>query len=98
MSQRIIPRPAFVASLAPRDPSDARRLLPRVPKKASAIEYRMDLADGAIPPASLLDLDPRPTILTWRTAAEGGHFRGSPDEYRRLIREAYDAGATVDVE
>ena len=87
-----------MASLAPRDPSDARRLLARVPKKASAIEYRMDLADGAIPPASLLDLDPRPAILTWRTASEGGHFRGSADDYRRLVRDAYDAGATVDVE
>ena len=87
-----------MASLAPRDPSDARRLVKLVPPRASAIEYRMDLADGVLPPVSLLDLDPRPVILTWRTAAEGGHFRGSAEDYRRLVREAYDSGATVDVE
>ena len=98
MSERVIPRPAFIASLAPRDISDARRLASRVPAKASAIEYRMDLADGPIDAASLMELDSRPAILTLRTAAEGGHFRGDSGEYKRRVSEAYSAGATVDVE
>jgi 3-dehydroquinate dehydratase/shikimate dehydrogenase len=98
LSERIIPRPAFIASLAPRDVSDARRLVALVPAKASAIEYRLDLADSPISPSSLLDLDRRPVILTLRTAAEGGHFRDDPSDYRRRVTEAYAAGATVDVE
>ena len=98
MSERILPRPAFVASIAPRDLPDARRLVAGVPERASAIEYRLDLAEAAIRPALLLELDPRPVLATWRTTAEGGGFSGSPEEYRRLTREAYAAGATVDVE
>lgn len=98
LSERVFPRPAFVASVAARDLEDARRLVQRVPARASAIEYRLDLADVPIPPARLLELDPRPVLATWRTAAEGGGFSGAPDEYRRLTREAYASGATVDIE
>lgn len=87
-----------MASIAPRDLDDARRLLARVPEKASAVEYRLDLCDEAIPVARLQELDARPVLATWRTAAEGGKFSGSPEEYRRKTLEAYDAGATVDVE
>ncbi len=87
-----------MASLAPRDLAEARRLVASVPPRAGAIEYRLDGAAEAIPPARLLELDPRPAIVTWRSAREGGHFDGSPEEYRRLVREAYAAGATVDVE
>ncbi|MDQ2871013.1 MAG: type I 3-dehydroquinate dehydratase, partial [Acidobacteriota bacterium] len=43
-------------------------------------------------------LDPRPAIVTWRSAREGGRFDGAAAEYRALVLEAYDAGATVDVE
>ncbi len=95
---RILTLPAFVASLAPRDMTDARRLVARVPPRASAIEYRLDLAQEPPPASALLELDPRPAILTWRTMREGGDFRGAPEEYRRRILEAYEAGATVDVE
>ena len=87
-----------MASIAPRDLPDARRLLAGVPERASAIEYRLDLAEAAIRPTLLLELDPRPVLATWRTAAEGGGFSGSSEEYLRLTREAYAAGATVDVE
>ncbi|HEY4231560.1 MAG TPA: type I 3-dehydroquinate dehydratase [Thermoanaerobaculia bacterium] len=93
-----LPIPSYVASLAPKDAADAERLLARVPGEASAIEYRLDLAETAIPPARLASLDPRPAILTWRTIREGGAFTGSPDEYRRRVEEAYAAGAVVDVE
>lgn len=58
----------------------------------------MDLAAETIPPAALLALDPRPAILTWRSAREGGRFDGSQEEYARLVQEAYAEGATVDVE
>lgn len=98
LSERIVPIPAYVASLAPRDLDDARRLVARVPPKATAIEMRLDRAAAPIPVARLLDLDRRPVIATWRTRAEGGDFPGSADDYRRLVRDAYSAGATVDVE
>ncbi|MEO8431590.1 MAG: type I 3-dehydroquinate dehydratase [Acidobacteriota bacterium] len=98
MGDRILPRPALVASLAPRDLSDARRLVALVPARAGAVEYRLDLAADRIPAEALLALDPRPAILTWRSAREGGRFAGSPEEYRARLIEAYDAGATVDVE
>lgn len=94
----IIPIPAYVASLAPRDLADARRLLALVPAGANAIEYRLDLATDPIAPAALRGLDARPAILTWRSLREGGNFGGSAEEYGRLLRGAYDAGGTVDVE
>ena len=87
-----------MASIAPRDLGDARSLLARVPAKASAVEYRFDLCGEEIPVGRLQELDARPVLATWRTAAEGGNFSGSPEEYRRKTREAYAAGATVDVE
>ncbi len=95
---RTLPIPAYVASLAPKDAEDARRLVARVPEGASAIEYRLDLADQPIAPAALRALDPRPAILTWRSIAEGGNFTGSAEEYGRLVDEAYASGAVVDVE
>ncbi|MEO8349308.1 MAG: hypothetical protein ABI610_10380, partial [Acidobacteriota bacterium] len=64
--------PAHVASLAPRDLAEARRLVALVPSRAGAIEYRLDGATERIPAAVLTDLDPRPAILTWRTSREGG--------------------------
>jgi 3-dehydroquinate dehydratase type I len=90
--------PAHVASIAPRDVADARRLAATVPEGADAIEYRLDGAVEAIPSAAVVDLDPRPAIVTWRSVREGGHFGGSLEEYRGLLREAYAAGAIVDVE
>ena len=87
-----------MASIAPRDLEDARRLAARAPAKASVLEYRLDMAETAIAPERLLELDPRPVLATWRTAAEGGGFAGSKEEYRRRVREAYAAGALVDVE
>jgi len=90
--------PAHVASVAPRDLADARRLVALVPSRAGAIEYRLDGAPERISAASLTRIDPRPAILTWRTVREGGSFDGSLEEYRRLVLEAYDAGAIVDVE
>ena len=98
MARKVLPIPAHIASLAPRDAADAQRLVARVPAGANAIEFRMDLAPKPIPAAALAALDPRPAILTWRSLAEGGSFSGSAEEYRRLVDEAYASGATVDVE
>jgi len=98
MANRILPIPAHIASLAPKDAADAQRLVARVPAGANAIEFRMDLAQRPIPAAAVVTLDPRPVILTWRSLAEGGRFSGSAEEYRRLVGEAYASGATVDVE
>jgi shikimate dehydrogenase/3-dehydroquinate dehydratase type I len=94
----MIPIPAHIASLAPKDVEDARRLLAAVPLQANAIEYRLDLAGRPIPVPALLELDGRPAVVTWRSMREGGAFGGSPEEYRRLVTEAYRSGATVDVE
>ncbi|HWZ85837.1 MAG TPA: type I 3-dehydroquinate dehydratase [Thermoanaerobaculia bacterium] len=90
--------PAHVASIAGKDLPDAKRLVARVPAWVNAIEYRVDLAAEAIPPRALLEIDPRPTIVTYRTLREGGRFAGSPEEYARVVGEAYEAGAIVDVE
>jgi 3-dehydroquinate dehydratase type I len=87
-----------VASIAPQDFADAKSLVASVPAHAGAIEYRLDFARERIPPAGLVGLDGRPAIVTWRSAREGGHFDGSIEEYRRLLFEAYSAGAIVDVE
>jgi shikimate dehydrogenase/3-dehydroquinate dehydratase type I len=95
---RVLPIPVYIASLAPKDAEDAGRLAALIPPAANAVEFRMDLAERPIPLAALLALDPRPMIVTWRSLAEGGDFSGSAEEYRRLLDEAYAAGATVDVE
>ena len=87
-----------MASLAPRDLADCRRLIALVPAGAGAIEVRMDLAAERIPASALLALDPRPILVTWRSAREGGRFDGPAGEYRSLLLEAYEAGAIVDVE
>jgi len=96
--ERILSLPAWIASLAPASFDDARRLAALVPPVANAIEWRLDLAPGRISPRALLDLDPRCAIVTYRSVREGGKFAGSPEEYRRSIQSAYDAGAAVDVE
>ena len=95
---RTLRTPAYIASLAPKDIGDARRLIARVPPAATAIEYRLDLSDPSIDAGALLALDPRTAIVTYRTLREGGRFDGSIDEYRGLVGRAYAAGATVDVE
>ncbi|HEX9286769.1 MAG TPA: type I 3-dehydroquinate dehydratase [Thermoanaerobaculia bacterium] len=87
-----------MASIAPRDLADARRLAAAVPARATAIEYRMDGAAERIAPAALSEVDARPVIVTWRSVREGGHFEGSAEEYRRFVSEAAAAGAVVDVE
>jgi shikimate dehydrogenase/3-dehydroquinate dehydratase type I len=98
LDERILQLPAYVASVAPRDLEDARRLARLVTAGATAIEYRLDLAREPMPAGPLLALDVRPAIMTWRTAREGGGFSGSPEDYRRQVAAAYDAGATVDIE
>jgi shikimate dehydrogenase/3-dehydroquinate dehydratase type I len=95
---RAVPIPAQVASLAPRDVEDARRLLAIVPPEASAVEWRLDLAEHPVPASVLMALDARPAIVTWRSMREGGAFQGGAEAYRRLLTEAYAAGATIDVE
>ena len=48
MDERILQLPAYVASVAPRDPEDARRLARLVPDGATAIEYGLIAAGIAI--------------------------------------------------
>ena len=96
--ERPLPNPAHIASLAPTNFDDAKRLVALVPGAANAIEYRLDLASGRISPRALLELDPRCAIVTYRSSREGGRFDGSLEEYRKSVQSARDAGAVVDVE
>ena len=48
MKSNMVPSPAYVASLAPKDAEDAKRLVARVPAGATAVEFRMDLAERPI--------------------------------------------------
>jgi 3-dehydroquinate dehydratase/shikimate dehydrogenase len=98
LDERVLQLPAYVASLAPADLADARRLVSLVPAGATAIEYRLDLAAESLPVEALLALDRRPSIVTVRTVREGGRFAGSREEYRSRVTSAYESGATVDVE
>jgi shikimate dehydrogenase/3-dehydroquinate dehydratase type I len=98
LKETLLSLPAHVASIAPHDLAEARHLVASLPGRATAIEYRLDGATERIPPGALVELDPRPAIVTWRSVREGGHFDGSLEEYRGLLREAYAAGAIVDVE
>src|SRR5262249_41596788 len=98
LSERILPRPARVASLAPEDAADAKRLAALVPARADAIEFRLDLSERPIRPAELLDLTWLPVIVTYRTRGEGGSFEGGASDYAAAVEEAYAAGTTVDVE
>ncbi len=99
LSERIVPIPAYVASLAPRDLDDAR-----ASRRARAAQSERRSSCASTSPrrrsrsrASSTSTRVR-SIATWRTRAEGGDFSGSAEDYRRLVREAYAAGATVDVE
>jgi 3-dehydroquinate dehydratase len=77
LNDRLLEIPGYVASLAPRDLADARRLAARVPARATALEYRLDLASEPIDPRALLALDSRAVIVTHRSLREGGRFAGS---------------------
>lgn len=96
--ERSLPYPALIASIAPANFDDAKRLVSLVPEGANAIEYRLDFAAGRVSSRALLELDPRCAIVTYRTEREGGKFRGTLEEYRRTVQSAYEAGAAVDVE
>ena len=96
--ERKLPNPALIASLAPKNFDDARRLVGLVPPAANAIEWRLDLSLSRISARALFDLDPRCAIMTTRSVREGGKFAGSPEEYRSAAQSAYDTGASVDVE
>jgi 3-dehydroquinate dehydratase/shikimate dehydrogenase len=65
---------------------------------ADLIELRLDTVDHP-DPAGALEGRRRPVIATCRAAWEGGFFRGSEEERRRILEEAIARGAEfVDVE
>lgn len=65
---------------------------------ADLIELRLDtVRDPSV--AGALEGRRGPVILTCRAAWEGGHFQGSEEERRRILREALERGAEyVDIE
>ncbi len=66
--------------------------------QADLVELRLDSVDRP-DPLGALEGRRRPAVVTCRAAWEGGHFRGSEEERRRILEGALDAGAEfVDVE
>ena len=62
------------------------------------VELRLDTVSDPDAAAALADRR-RPVIVTCRAAWEGGHFKGSEDERRRLLGDALRLGADyVDIE
>src|SRR5690242_4791110 len=65
---------------------------------ADLVELRLDSVSDPDAAGALADRR-RPVIVTCRPAWEGGHFRGSEDERRRILTDAFTRGAEfVDVE
>lgn len=65
---------------------------------ADLVEVRLDTVDRP-DAAGALEGRRRPVIVTCRASWEGGHFRGSEEERRRILEEAIGLGAEfVDVE
>src|SRR5688572_26093521 len=65
---------------------------------ADLVEMRLDTVDRP-DAAAALEGRRRPVVVTCRAAWEGGFFRGSEDDRRRILEEAIAHGAEfVDVE
>lgn len=67
-------------------------------ERADLIELRLDtVSDPDV--AGALAGRKRPVIITCRAAWEGGSFKGSEDERRRVLEQALEQGAEyVDIE
>ncbi len=66
---------------------------------ADLIELRLDLLPDDVTVTQWIDASPRPVLVTLRSKAQGGQFRGSPSEAAARLREAAAAGAAwLDVE
>lgn len=67
-------------------------------KDADMVELRLDMVRDPSAAAALADRK-TPVIITCRHKAEGGHFQGSEEERRAILREALSLGAEyVDLE
>lgn len=90
-------RPLLCATLMASCTADLRAARERV-AGCDMVELRVDaVADPN--PAAVLAGRRQPAIVTCRAAEQGGRFRGSQAERRRILREALDGGAEfVDLE
>jgi 3-dehydroquinate dehydratase/shikimate dehydrogenase len=78
--------------------AELRRRRDAVTEDADLIELRLDTVSDPDVAGALADRR-RPVIVTCRPAWEGGRFRGSEEERRRLLTEALEGGAEyVDIE
>jgi 3-dehydroquinate dehydratase/shikimate dehydrogenase len=67
-------------------------------ERADLVELRLDTVSDPDVPGALAGRK-RPVIITCRAAWEGGSFKGSEDERRRLLEQALEQGAEyVDIE
>jgi 3-dehydroquinate dehydratase/shikimate dehydrogenase len=92
--------PWICASIGARTHDEARRALVRAREAgADLAELRVDRLEERPELARLLRDRPLPVLITARPVWEGGAFRGSEEDRRRLIEEACALGAEwVDVE
>ena len=92
------PGPLHVVTAAPPAvfvPGDLRAL----PAVADLIELRLDLLPPDVDVRAWIEASPRPVLATLRSRAQGGAFRGKPDEAAARLLEAARCGAAwIDVE
>jgi 3-dehydroquinate dehydratase / shikimate dehydrogenase len=89
--------PLVCLTAAARSLDDLRRQRDRA-EGADLVELRLDYLDHP-DAAAAIDGRRRPVIVTCRPVWEGGRFRGSEEERRRILTDALAAGAEfVDVE
>ncbi len=78
-------------------PAQALEQARSLPDAVSLVEYRLDMMTA--PDVALLaSQTPVPAIFTCRPRAQGGHFSGSENERRQLLRQALATGHVVDIE
>ncbi len=90
-------RPLLCVTVTAQTLAELRARRDAVPE-ADLVELRLDTVRDPDVAGALADRK-RPVIVTCRASWEGGAFRGSEEERRRLLAEALDAGAEyVDIE
>lgn len=99
IGKREITTPAICASVIGKNPTDLERGSNKALEKgADIIEYRMDKLEDFTDLESLLSLN-LPSIVTNRSAKEGGHFERSEKERIQVLLDAIEKGAScIDIE
>ncbi len=84
----------WIVSLTPAVASEPLVALAATPPQAAVVELRADLF-RSLNPALAMDCSPVPILYTLRSTAEGGEGPVDPQQRRRLITAAHEAGAPL---